>query len=113
MHLRAAGADVELTMSAQAAFDAIQSRTFDVLISDIGMPHEDGYTLIQRVRALPLSQGGSMPAMALTAFARSEDRRRAILSGYQMHLAKPVDPLELVTMVAGLVGRRGRMSEGA
>jgi signal transduction histidine kinase/ActR/RegA family two-component response regulator len=112
LHLRAAGADVELTKSAAAAMDAIRTRACDGLISDIGMPHEDGYTLIQKVRALPPSQGGSMPAMALTAFARSEDRRRAILSGYQMHLAKPVDPLELVTMVAGLVGRRGRVTEG-
>jgi CheY-like chemotaxis protein/two-component sensor histidine kinase len=113
MHLRAAGADVELTMSAQAAFRAIQQRTFDVLISDIGMPHEDGYTLIQRVRALPSSQGGCTPAIALTAFARTEDRRRAMLAGYQIHLAKPVNPQELVAQVAGLVGRRGRVAEGA
>jgi PAS domain S-box-containing protein len=113
LHLRAAGADVELTKSAQEALTAVQHRAFDVLISDIGMPQEDGYSLIQKVRALPASQGGTMPAMALTAFARSEDRRRAILAGYQMHLAKPVDPLELITMVAGLVGRRGRVTEGA
>ncbi|PTL76217.1 response regulator [Vitiosangium sp. GDMCC 1.1324] len=79
-----------------------------VLVSDIGMPEEDGYSLIQKVRRLPRDQGGVVPALALTAFARAEDRTRAILEGYQMHLAKPVEPLELMTYVASLAGRTYR-----
>ncbi|WP_095992360.1 response regulator [Cystobacter fuscus] len=79
-----------------------------VLVSDIGMPEEDGYSLIQKVRRLPQEQGGAVPALALTAFARPEDRTRALLAGYQMHLAKPVEPLELMTYVASLVGRTYR-----
>jgi CheY-like chemotaxis protein len=77
----------------------------DVLISDIGMPGVDGYEFIRRVRALGPDRGGAVPAVALTAFARSEDRTRAILAGYQMHVAKPVEPAELVAVVASLAGR--------
>jgi len=76
-----------------------------ILISDIGMPHEDGYWLIRQVRALDPDRGGAIPAVALTAFARSEDRRRALRSGYQAHIAKPVEPAELMVVVAGLAGR--------
>jgi CheY-like chemotaxis protein len=76
-----------------------------VLVSDIGMPQEDGYVLIQKVRQLPREQGGSVPALALTAFAREDDCARALLAGYQMHLAKPVKPLDLVAHVASLAGR--------
>ncbi|MDI1447848.1 response regulator [Polyangium sp. 6x1] len=76
-----------------------------VLVSDIGMPQEGGYELIQKVRQLPHERGGSVPALALTAFARAEDRTRALLAGYQMHLAKPVKPSELVAHVASLAGR--------
>ncbi|HVK65727.1 MAG TPA: response regulator [Polyangium sp.] len=76
-----------------------------VLVSDIGMPKEGGYELIQKVRQLPQERGGSVPALALTAFARPEDRTRALLAGYQMHLAKPVKPSELVAHVASLAGR--------
>ena len=74
----------------------------DVLLSDIGMPGEDGYELIRQVRALPAERGGRTPAAALTAFARGEDRRRALLAGFQMHVAKPVDIQELATVVASL-----------
>lgn len=77
----------------------------DVLVSDIGMPGEDGYAFIQRVRALGAGHGGSVPAVALTAYARAEDRMKAILAGFQMHVAKPVEPAELLTMVASLAGR--------
>jgi CheY-like chemotaxis protein len=74
----------------------------DVLIADIGMPVEDGYSLIRKVRALPSDSGGQTPALALTAYARTEDRIRALSEGYQVHLAKPVDRLELATIVGNL-----------
>jgi CheY-like chemotaxis protein len=77
----------------------------DVLIADIGMPGMDGYTLIRRIRALTLAEGGRTPAIALTAFARSEDRRRAMLAGFDMHVTKPVEPGELVAVVARLARR--------
>jgi CheY-like chemotaxis protein len=74
----------------------------DVLLSDIGMPEEDGYDLIRRVRALPRDRGGDVPAAALTAYARPEDRRRLLNAGYSMHLPKPIEPAELVAVVATL-----------
>jgi CheY-like chemotaxis protein len=69
------------------------------------MPDEDGYSLIKRVRSLGPSTGGDIPAIALTAYARFEDRVKAIAAGFQMHIAKPVEPVELVTVVAAAVGR--------
>ena len=72
----------------------------DVLVSDIGLPEIDGYELMRRVRRLPADSGGAIPAVALTAYARSEDRTRALLAGYQAHLAKPVEPAELVATIA-------------
>ena len=77
----------------------------DVMICDIGMPELDGYDLIRAVRARPREQGGATPAVALTAFARPEDRLRALRAGYQMHLAKPVDQAELIVAIANLTGR--------
>jgi CheY-like chemotaxis protein/two-component sensor histidine kinase len=77
----------------------------DVLISDIGMPGMDGYALIKQVRALSPEQGGRIPAIALTAFARSEDRRRAMLSGFDIHVSKPVEPGELIAVVARMARR--------
>jgi hypothetical protein len=85
--------------SADEALALLESERPDLLISDIGMPIQDGYRLIQRVRAM-LNERGRTPAIALTAYARVEDRVKAIESGYQMHLAKPVEPLELIAMVA-------------
>jgi CheY-like chemotaxis protein len=70
------------------------------------MPEEDGYDLIRKIRALPPDQGGSTPAVALTAFARSEDRRRVFLAGYQMHVAKPVEPGELIAVCAAMLSQR-------
>ena len=78
----------------------------DVLVSDIGMPGEDGYSLIRRVRALGGANGGNVPAVALTAYARAEDRVKSVLAGFQMHIAKPVEPAEVIAMVASLA-RRG------
>jgi signal transduction histidine kinase/ActR/RegA family two-component response regulator len=77
----------------------------DVLISDIGMPDEDGYALIRKVRNLEPDQGGLVPAIALTAYARTEDRARALAAGFQAHLGKPIDPEELKMVIAGLTGR--------
>jgi CheY-like chemotaxis protein len=82
-----------------------------VLVSDIGMPGEDGYTLIRRVRGLDKCSGGETPAVALTAYARTEDRVKTIQNGFQMHVAKPVEPAELVMVVAALAGRTG-VAEG-
>jgi signal transduction histidine kinase/ActR/RegA family two-component response regulator len=85
--------------SAEEAFTLLASEHPDLLISDVGMPVEDGYHLIRRVRALR-DDLGATPAIALTAYARVEDRMKAIEAGYQMHLAKPVEPAELITMVS-------------
>ncbi|HEX6903215.1 MAG TPA: ATP-binding protein [Thermoanaerobaculia bacterium] len=100
-------AEVLTVASAGEALEALQRWRPDILISDIGMPGEDGYELIRRVRALPPESGGRTPAAALTAFARSEDRRRALLAGFQMHVAKPVEVKELAAVVANLVRGTG------
>ena len=99
------GATVETAGSAKEALECLKKTRPHVFITDIGMPGEDGYTTIRKVRQLGAQNGGNIPAIALTAFARSEDRRRAILSGFQMHIAKPVEPSELVAMVANLANR--------
>jgi PAS domain S-box-containing protein len=95
-------AEVETVASAAEAISKLEAWRPDVLLSDIGMPGEDGYELIRRVRELPPDRGGRTPAAALTAFARGEDRRRALRAGFQMHLAKPVEIQELATVVASL-----------
>jgi CheY-like chemotaxis protein len=77
----------------------------DVLVSDIGMPVEDGYSLISAVRSLPRDQGGQVPAIALTAYARLEDRTRALTRGFNNHVAKPVEPSELLAVIASVAGR--------
>ncbi len=77
-----------------------------MLLSDIEMPGTDGYQLIQELRLRPSQQGGSVPAAALTAYARTEDRLRALRAGFQLHLSKPVQPAELITVVASLAARR-------
>ena len=102
---RSAGARVHLAASASEALALIARVHPAALVSDIGMPHEDGYALMRRLRALSADQGGHIPALALTAYARTEDAERAFEAGYQRHVAKPVDPLTLVDLVVGLVGR--------
>jgi CheY-like chemotaxis protein len=102
------GADVELASSVSEAVTKFTSHPPDVLVSDIGMPGQDGYELIRQIRSLPRESGGTTPAAALTAFARFEDRRRAMLAGFQSHIAKPVEPSELVAVIATLAGRTGR-----
>ncbi len=100
--LERSGALVLAVSSTREALESLESWKPDVLIADIGMPIEDGYSLIRKLRALPRESGGQTPALALTAYARTEDRIRALSEGYQMHLAKPVDRVELATVVASL-----------
>ncbi|MFS0517488.1 PAS domain S-box protein [Nostoc sp. UIC 10607] len=99
------GAQVMAAPSASDALLALQQFHPHILVSDIGMPQEDGYTLIRQVRALPTDQGGRIPAVALTAYARAEDRTQALLAGFQLHVPKPVNPGELAAVVANLTGR--------
>jgi signal transduction histidine kinase/ActR/RegA family two-component response regulator len=100
-------AEVITAGSAAEALDAITHLRPDVLISDVGMPEEDGYSLIAKVRALPAERGGQIPAAALTAYVRAEDRVKVLRSGFQLHVPKPVEPAELVTVVSHLSGRSG------
>lgn len=100
--LERSGAQVLAVSSTREAIESMQSWKPDVLIADIGMPVEDGYALIRKVRALPTDSGGQTPALALTAYARTEDRIRALSEGYQVHLAKPVDRVELATIIGNL-----------
>jgi PAS domain S-box-containing protein len=103
--LKGCGSEVIITRSAAEALEALEQHKPDILISDLGMPDEDGYSLIEKIRALPSARGGNIPAAALTAYARAEDRMRVLRSGFQFHLPKPVDSAELVTVVASLAGR--------
>jgi CheY-like chemotaxis protein len=98
------GAEVTTAATAAEAVSALQQFIPDVLVSDIGMPEEDGYSLIRKVRALDASLGGQVPAVALTAYARAEDRAQALLAGFQLHVPKPVNAAELVVVVARLAG---------
>ncbi|MDB5318645.1 MAG: sensor hybrid histidine kinase [Phycisphaerales bacterium] len=99
-------AQVTAAASADEAFRCLKNELPDILLSDIGMPAMDGYEFIRQVRE-SLASGDRLPAAALTAFARSEDRRRALLAGYQTHVVKPVEPSELVAVVASLARRIG------
>jgi CheY-like chemotaxis protein len=103
--LRECEATVTTAGSAREALERVVREKPDVLLSDIGMPKEDGYTLIRRIRALG-GDKGRIPAIALTAYARAEDQSKAIAAGYQMHLAKPVEAAKLVAMVASLTHRQ-------
>ncbi|HET9316664.1 MAG TPA: ATP-binding protein, partial [Vicinamibacteria bacterium] len=100
--LAGAGAIVRTSLSAPEALRALRDWRPDVLVSDIEMPGEDGYSLIGRVRALPAAEGGGTPAIALTAYGRAQDRVRSLAAGYSMHVHKPVDPGELTTIVASV-----------
>jgi signal transduction histidine kinase/ActR/RegA family two-component response regulator len=91
--------------SAEDAIARLDAEHFDVLVCDIGMPNQDGYDLIRAVRRRDTRSGGDLPAAALTAFARSEDRTRALTSGFQIHTAKPIEPSELIAAVASLARR--------
>jgi CheY-like chemotaxis protein len=103
--LHASGAEVATASSAAAALETMATFHPNVLVADIGMPEVDGFELIRRVRASEDPNIRDVPAAALTAFARSEDRTKALQCGFEMHLSKPVDPGELVASVATLVRR--------
>jgi signal transduction histidine kinase/ActR/RegA family two-component response regulator len=105
-------AEVLSAASAAEALAMIESSRPDVLVSDIGMPDVDGYEFLKRVRALGEARGGTIPAIALTASARSEDRTRTLMAGYQVHVAKPVEPGELIATVASVAGRTNPLPAG-
>jgi signal transduction histidine kinase/ActR/RegA family two-component response regulator len=107
--LAAAGADIALAASASEALSTLGSFAPDVLVSDIGMPGDDGYALIRRVRE-GASRFTRVPALALTAYASPEDARRAVLAGFDMHMAKPIEPATLTVVVSRLFGKEGGSS---
>jgi len=104
--LERGGARVRTADSAAQALDAIREEHPDLLISDIGMPVEDGYVMVRRLRAMEEGLGRRLPAIALTAYASEDDMRRAQAAGFDAHLSKPVDPARLVEIAVGLVGTR-------
>src|SRR5690349_471640 len=99
------GAEVRSCESAHEALAKLAEWKPDVILSDIAMPEQDGYSFIRQVRSLPRDKGGDTPAAALTAYARDIDRRQALAAGYQMHIAKPIGASQLITMIARLAGR--------
>jgi signal transduction histidine kinase/CheY-like chemotaxis protein len=103
-------ADVQQAGSSEEALQTLMTYSADILLSDIGMPDKDGYDFIRAVRAHSDPRIVSLPAVALTAFARTQDRTRALLAGFQAHITKPVEPAELVAVVATLTGRTGKSS---
>ncbi|RKG87748.1 response regulator, partial [Corallococcus sp. CA053C] len=103
--LEDSGASVLTAGSAEDGLQVLRAEQPDVLVSDIGMPGTDGYGFIERVRALSPEQGGRIPAVAITAYARSEDRTRVLRAGFQSHVPKPVEPVELLAVLASLAGR--------
>jgi hypothetical protein len=99
------GAQLRAVSSAAEAFQCFREWRPDLLVSDIGLPGENGYELVQRIRALPADEGGLTPAVALTAYARSEDRARALRAGFDMHVPKPVEEAELLAVLAAATER--------
>jgi signal transduction histidine kinase/CheY-like chemotaxis protein len=106
-----ASADAFIAASADEGLALLKSRRPDVIVSDIGMPDRDGYQFIRDVRSLPIADGGRTPAIALTAFARSEDRTRAMIAGYQVHVSKPIEPQELVATIKSLAGNSAKREQ--
>jgi PAS domain S-box-containing protein len=102
------GAQVMLAVDAQQALEILKNEPVDILVSDIGMANEDGYYLIGQVRTLENPRSSRIPAIAVTAYARAEDRQRMLLAGFQMHISKPIEPRELIAGIASLVGVIGR-----
>jgi hypothetical protein len=99
------GTEVIAIATAKDALEVLDRLKADILVSDIGMPVEDGYSLIAKVRSRSSENGGKIPAIALTAYAREEDRQRSFQAGFQMHMSKPIEPLDLVRAIAKLAGR--------
>jgi CheY-like chemotaxis protein len=100
------GSEVKCTQSAAEALRALRDWKPDLLLSDIGMPQEDGYNLIRKVRKMRSKWAREIPAVALTAYATVEDRARALDAGFQIHVAKPIEPEALVRSIAGATGRK-------
>ena len=109
--LREWGADVTTAPSAPEALNALAAEAPDVLVSDIGMPGMDGFELIRELRRRGSGNGGTVPAVALTAYAGEESRRQALAAGFEEHVAKPAEPQELLNAVARLAGRRPPSSD--
>jgi CheY-like chemotaxis protein len=107
--LSGCGADVRPCGSAAEAFEALLELKPDVVICDIGMPDEDGYSFIRRLRNGSDENSGTTPAIALTAYVSTEDRSRTLAAGFQIHVPKPLEPDQLVSAVASLVGRGARI----
>jgi signal transduction histidine kinase/ActR/RegA family two-component response regulator len=103
--LRQTGASVEAVASAREALERLERHRPDVLVTDIGLPDEDGYSLIREIRLRDKEHGGSLPAIALTGYARAEDRARALASGFQAHVSKPVEPAQLIATIADVTGQ--------
>jgi CheY-like chemotaxis protein/anti-sigma regulatory factor (Ser/Thr protein kinase) len=109
--LNAYGAEVLSVASAAEVLASLESFQPDVLISDIGMPEVDGYTLLQQVRSLPPAKGGQIPAIAMTAYAREEDHQRCLAAGFQQHISKPIDVDRLVQAVWELANQKQKSDE--
>ena len=105
------GAAVVTASSADEGLQLLQALRPHVVVSDIGMPDKDGYQFMRDLRRIGATKGGDTPAIALTAFARSEDRTRAMMAGYQIHISKPIEPQELIATVASLAGRTGNRAD--
>jgi signal transduction histidine kinase/ActR/RegA family two-component response regulator len=103
--LKRYGARVTAAKSAEQALDVFERDLPDVMVSDIGMPDQDGYELVRKLRAMPPEKGGRTPAIALTGYASRKDRVRALNSGYQQHMAKPIEQGDMIAAIAALVGR--------
>ena len=110
--LEECGARVFTAAGVEQALALIRRERLELLVSDIGMPGADGYELLERIRELEDPAPASLPAIALTAFARSEDRTRALRSGFLLHLSKPVEPAELIATVASAANRTSQRLRG-
>jgi PAS domain S-box-containing protein len=106
--LAAEGAEVKTSATAREGFESLKEWRPDLLVSDIGLPGEDGYSLIRRVRNLQPEEGGTIPALALTGYVSPEEGEQALKAGFQVHLAKPAEPGKLISVVAGLAGRSSK-----
>ncbi|MFB2836117.1 PAS domain-containing protein [Floridanema evergladense] len=105
------GARVTTAASAAEAWQLLQTEKPDVLLSDVGMPDEDGFALMRRIRSLPPNQGGKIPAAALTAYAREGDRLQALAAGFQIHVPKPIEPIQLLTVILRLMESQKKLIE--
>jgi len=111
MLLEGHGVRVRAVTSVREALAAFEREVPDIILSDLAMPDEDGYDLIRSVRNRPATSGGLVPAIAVTAYARPEDERRSLSSGFQVHLTKPIDPMKLFSAVERLASELPRPTE--